>query len=197
MMHYRYGDFRPTVMVLAAFLLCLTYAPQATAGKITGKIFNESDIYAMSVESLRLDMTQEEAAVILKQNRWEGKWRDYAGPEITYYFTRDGETMYLMWYRDKERQLRLWSIVNKKGFNRSGADNMPANRVLGQVWIDSIVAHFGPPSIDFINPDGINAYVYYLSDPHDQAAAKLEIYLSRNEETFELSDRKALARHVP
>src|SRR5687768_1205029 len=143
--------------ILLYFFLSLSLIFPAEARVMVGKIYSESDIYAMSVEGFRLNMTQEEATRILKKNQWEGQWRDFIGPELEYPFKRGNATLYLMRYRGNDNQLHIWSVVNKQEFSRPEGDSMPVNRVLGRVWIDSIVAHYGTPSVDFINPNGINA----------------------------------------
>jgi|GEM_PF-6850188 len=175
-------------------LLCCIAIPQSAGAQAISKIFSQADIYGLSVEGFKLTMSQDDATKILAKNKWEGQWRDYVGPEVGYPFKRGGEMMYLMRYRAKNNQLYIWSIVHKKGFDRPDGNNMPVNHVLGQVWIDSIISHYGQPSVDFINPNGVNAYVYYLTNPNDEDRAKLEIYLSRSEVTFELTDRKILSR---
>lgn len=163
-----------------------------TQAQTVQKIFTKNDIYRMSVEGIRLNNLQEDVTKTLTHNGWTGKWPEFTTPEAGYAFRKGGQLLYLMRYRGDDSQLRIWSVVSKEPFNRPADSAMPVNHVMGQVWIDSVVAHYGSPSIDFINPNGINAYVYYLSNQFREDSPKLEIYLSSGEASYELSDRSLI-----
>lgn len=178
--------------LMAAWFAALCLLPSPAHAQTIRKIFTKNDIYRMSVEGIRLNTLQEDAGNMLVRSGWTGKWPEFSTAESGYAFRKNGQVIYLMRYRDNDSQLRIWSVVSKQPFNRPDNGNMPMNHVLGQVWIDSVVSHYGEPSIDFINPNGINAYVYYLSNQFREDAPRLEIYLSSGEASYELSDRSLI-----
>lgn len=179
------------MIALQGFLVPALFAPPAVAQTIR-KLFNKEDIYRLSVEGLRLNITQEDADKVLRKNDWQGQWAPYTGPEASFSFKRDGQVLYLLRYRTSDSQLRIWSIVMKQRFGRASEVPLPANHILGQVWIDSVEAHYGEPSVDFLNPNGM-AYVYYLSNQYREDSPRLEIYLGSEDMSYELSDRSLLS----
>src|SRR5579884_3935738 len=56
-----------------------------------GKTYAASIIRTMTIEGLRLGLTEEAALKILKAHHWEGHWHPFTDPQIDFPFRRDKE----------------------------------------------------------------------------------------------------------
>lgn len=181
------------MFILRLILTCsvLLLSTQAHA-QIYGKTWTHDDIYNLQVQGFNLNMTQAEAEGILKRDHWEGEWGDYRTPEMAQPFSKGNSKLYLMRYPGEDRVMRLWSIVDRQALNRTNYDLPAMNRAIGDIWIDTVVGNYGDASVEFSNPDGINAYVYYLMEKYNTRMPKLEAYLNSFETSYELTDRTLL-----
>lgn len=148
----------------------------------------------MSVQGFKLDMTLEQTRNILQRDGWEGKWITPEKPDFTFPFIKGNSKLYLLTYESNDHKRRLYSIVAKQSVESSFADNPLASRAIGTIWIDTVIAEFGPPSMEFSNHNGINFYVYYHIHRTKDNVPKLEAYLNGFEASYELSDRSLMRR---
>lgn len=181
--------------LLATVWLAFSSMPSSAAlAQSYGELLTRTQVYALSVQGFSLGMTTAQANEILKKDGWEGKWYSPDEPNFEYPFSKGISKLYLQKYPASDKQYRLWSIVDKQAFDRPRYDNMPMNRAIGSIWINTVIAQFGAASMEFSNPNGINAYVYYHIDRIRGDLPKLEVYLNGYEATYELTDRSVLKR---
>ena len=174
-------------------LTCLCLTDHALAQSF-GNLLTKDQIYTMSVQGFKLDMTMEQTKNILKRDGWEGKWINSEQPDFNFPFIKGIYKLYLLTYEASEHKRRLYSIVAKQSVERSLGGNTLASRAIGTIWMDTVIAEFGPPSMEFSNHNGINSYVYYHIHRTKDNVPKLEAYLNGFEASYELSDRSLIHR---
>jgi hypothetical protein len=94
-------------------LACVCFSAGAQAQTL-GNLLTKDQIYALSVQGFKLDMTVEQTKNILKKEGWEGKWLTPDKPDFNFPFMKGISKLYLLTYESKDHQSRLWSIVEKK-----------------------------------------------------------------------------------
>ena len=172
------------------FYVCVALLIWPSAPALAGgKLFDKAFIYGLSLQGFRLNMPASEAALLLKKDGWKGHWLSPDEPDFNFPFTKSISSLYFQVYMAADHKRRLWSVIDRQRFDRTGASDKLANRALSTIWVDTVLHQYGPASFTFFNPNGLNAYVYYHIDHLHDALPKLEAYLNAAEASYELTDR--------
>ncbi len=175
---------QPCIILVMTWIML----PDKAHAQTYGNLFSKETIYKLEVQGFRLGMTDKDIVPILKKNGWQGRWKSPTDPFYDFPFTNGNSSLYIQRCADKDKIMRLCSVVDKQSFERPHFDHMPMNRAIGDIWMETVIDQFGPSSMEFSNSNGLNAYVYYLMDFKKRDLPKLEVYLNGFEATYELTD---------
>src|SRR5579885_3296237 len=67
-----------------------------SAAKVQQSTYAASAIREMTVEGLRLGLTEDVAIKILKAHHWAGYWHPFQSPQLDYPFRRNDESLYAL-----------------------------------------------------------------------------------------------------